>query len=503
MWRHWISRALGLVCSASLIVASNQTYAERKSQSPHPKLISHSQMLKLSRSKRKMYLMGVAGILATIEQQQKNYRVAGLGTEFEKYERLHAWLSDLRVWSVAQAAATTVQVPVWNSSSKSWYCPATGVTFSSNVGTCVSVRNVNGEESTYYPLGGCSRNTVPVASSQWQGRLQCIPYSSWNLLGFQRKEDLSTGNGYLGPSVFAGKSKLATKKYVDPELKAEAMIASSQKSTSLLESASGKEAPVSNCEAAEIQCSEMTEEERNAGIQRFRAVTGSHATCITGGFFSQYKKGRERKAGGCEIRRNFPSETQKTLGCDNGTALCNPVLFCHGQWRDVQSKLGGKTQAFLPIKLCVTVSQNITRDCQAEFDRNVKVGKIAVAERGQSDAKVVDGIKACDSFVDPFRNFDELTQTDQEVNMGIKEAWDEIASGIEQHYLEYCMNDREGCDADGGKCPRFSNFRSLFCAECEIIGKRIAELNKSLAPDTCEDVRKGPATQGREEKTSN
>ncbi len=511
MWRQGLLIVAVLVSSAVWAKPVNPTKAKVTPAAPsfRGKLLTFRQLVRVPRPKRQAYLKGVAELVALIEQQQKNYRVASLEPDGSVSKSIQKLMAGSSIWPLAFADTKSIQVPVWNATRKVWECPAQGISFSYQVGTCVTLRKQGKYQTSLYKKGSCPVNTVPVVSDK-VGYSQCVPHESIELMPIKRQQDLMIGLGRLSASDYAGKSKDETKVWVDPELRGEAKWGGSSQGQAAakldmqegdetftegqsdIEGGSVQTAEVTaanRCEPAALKCAEMTQEERDKGIAKFRSITGSHSTCVSGGFFSRYQPGRERKVGGCEILKDFPSSEQPMISCQSGTALCNPVLFCQGQLVDSDKAGGGTTKTFQPFAICVERGENITRDCLAEYDKNIKAGKVEFTEPGKSNSVVVEELKACDSFTDTFKNHSELTEEDQKLSLPVKEAWEDIASNIEQHYLKYCVNDPD--------------FLTMFCSECDIIGRRIAELNKSADPKACtEPVEEDGKPAGEQTKSA-
>lgn len=199
----------------------------------------------------------------------------------------------------------------------------------------------------------------------------------------------------------------------------------------------------------ELNCQSLSETERVAAIARFRSNGRTDdAVCITGGFFSNYAGGVKR-AGGCEGIRVVPGMENmgKMVKCDSQKRMCNPAVFCLS---GNMSLVGLNKRT--PILFCAENTGNLTEDCETQY---LKYAAGVESPEGMSGNKV------------------EKCTMSEFSDLPLQRLWDENIARTQGMYRRFCMEHED--------------FQALFCKECSILGKAIAEANLAAGGSACLD----------------
>jgi hypothetical protein len=497
-----------------ILLATSLTAFAATPARPAPRLLNYREVMLLSKEKRVNYLRQMAGLLALMEKTQHRYEIAG------DYGRLRDEVALLiraaSLWPEAAAASSSTSdivasiTPVWNEKTKTWTCShPTLARFDSRAGTCVVIYSGEHNAPTSdWERGSCPRgsHTVTSYTTNWYWSHVydlCVPQASWDRLPGSRRLALSTTYDFLPEDYFSGKSRDEALAVIGDAPAKPARLAvdnvtgagigtgvTNADAASADATASGEAKPAEakpggdEAKAAakddakcappspNLACRHLDGPTREVLVAQFRkSATGGE--CISGGFFSKYRGGVNRR-GGCIVPRAFPDEKSSTR-CEGGRAMCNPLVFCLGVDLSYKDKGGADVKGFLPENICVPINQDITSNCERQYQ--ARIGQTLDAAKLQKEmAKRPDLLEIAKT--QKARVCDPATDVK---NLPFQDEYDKLVADLSANYNRLCAGD--------------SGFQALFCTECGIIGRHIFSMRRQATGSGCGTGEATPSTE--------
>jgi hypothetical protein len=494
-----------------ILLATSLTVYARTPARPAPRLLNYREVMLLSKEKRVNYLRQMAGLLTLMEKTQHRYEIAGDYGHLR--DEVALLIRAASLWPEAAAATASSRdivasvTPVWNEKTKSWGCSqSTLARFDSQAGTCVITYSGAGNAVTSdWERGTCPQGSRAVTSytTNWYWSHVydlCVPQASWDRLPQARQLALSTTYDFLPQDYFNGKSReealtviglepaKPVRQAVDNKTgvgigagtvtstgtvagTSEAKPAEAKPASDEAKAADGNDA---KCAAPEpnLTCRHLDGPTRDVLVARFRK-SASGGECISGGFFSKYRGGVNRR-GGCIVPRAFPDEKSSNR-CDGGRAMCNPLVFCLGVDLSYKDKGGADVKGFLPENICVPINQDITSNCEQQYQ--ARIGHPLDAAKLEKDMAKRPDLLAI-AKAQKARVCDPATDVK---NLPFQDEYDKLVADLSANYKRLCAGD--------------SGFQALFCTECGIIGRHIFSMRRQAIGSGCGSGDATPATE--------